>query len=258
MSDSAQDGNTHFRETEEADLVTYRSLSLAALVAAIFGVFSFTALLYPLLLIVPLVAFVSGWLALRSIAVSSAGLTGRRLAVAGILLATLFASGAVTRLTSRDWIVTSRARRFADDWLQLVLDGHREAAYEMSLPPSMRQTPGVDLEKIYGEDPKKNDALQRYFADSPARELVKFGPAGKLHYEGILDAGRNTEQGDLVGLEYLLEYREGDETKSTRIQLAVQRKLHGKNGRGQWTLQHVGTAEERERRLEQIRDLQSS
>ncbi len=257
MSTSAENQHTPFRAVDEADVAAYRSLSSAALAAAGLGVLSFTALLHPLLLVVPLVAAVCGAVALRSIAVSTAGLSGRRLAVTGLLLAALFAAAAVGRQVSRDWIVTSRAARFGRQWLQAVIDGRRELAYEMCLPPTMRQTPGTDLVKYYGGNPEKNEALQRYFDDSPTRELAQFGAEGKLHYLGVYDAGWSPSQGDVIGLEFRWDYREAGQPKSTRVHLVVQRKMHRRKGRGQWFVKHVDTPEEEERRLETIRDLQS-
>jgi hypothetical protein len=197
-------------------------------------------------------------MALRSIAVHTSGLTGRRLAVMGMLLATLFGSGAVGRLMSRDWVVTARGRQFAHDWIQAVIEGRREVAYEMSLPPPQRQTRGIDLVEYYGSDPEKNDALQRYFADSPARELAEFGSVGTLRYEGVFDAGRGAPYGDLIALEYLLEYRDEGQPKSTRFHVIVQRKPHRQNGRGQWFVHQLGIPEEKERQLEAIRELDRS
>lgn len=257
MTTSAENREAPFRAAEEADIVAYRSLSRAALAAAGLGVLSFTALLHPLLLVVPLVAVVAGVVALRSIAVNTEVLSGRWLAVAGLLLAALFAAAAVSREISRDWVVTSRAERFGRAWLQAVVDGRLEVAYEMCLPPTMRQTPGTDLVKYYGGNPEKNEALQQYFDNSPARELAKFGADGQLHYLGVYDAGWSPRQGDLIGLEFEFDYRDAGQPKSTRIHLVVQRRVHRQKGRGQWFVKNVDTPEEQQRRLETIRDLES-
>jgi hypothetical protein len=240
MPETTEDHDARFHPTDEADVVAYRSLSKAAIVAIILGVASFGALLQPLLLIVPLVAIVAGILALRSISVSTAGLAGRWLAVIGVLLAVFFASTATARFISRDWIVTARARRFADDWLQMAAEGRREEAYEMTLSPAQRQLPGTELAEFYASSAERNEELQQFFAESPARDLVEYGSQGTLQFEEVIHSGKSSYYGDMVGMIYTLTYTADDETKAVKIHLIVRRSRHRKSGHGQWSVEHVG------------------
>jgi hypothetical protein len=241
MSDSVNDSGNRFHATDEADVVSYQAVSKLAIVSATLGVTSFAAILHPLMLAMTVVAIVTGVLALRAIATSTAGLTGRWLAVAGVTLGVFFASAAVGRLMSRDGVITARARKFADGWLRLAAQGRREEAYEMTLAPPRRQLPGTrtSLREYYENSPEANQRLQQFFDNSPARELVEFGAEGTLRFERIIDAVSDPRLGDLVGMVYGLDYVEGDEAKIARIHLVVRRSRHRKTGRGQWTVRRV-------------------
>jgi hypothetical protein len=246
MHEPAESPERRVHSSDEADVAAYRAVSRAAIVAFLCGIGSAGALLHPLLLVVPLVAVGAGIFAWRSITVSTAGLTGRRLAVAGVLLGVLFASTAAARLVSRDLIIASRGQEFANAWLELAAAGHREAAYEMTLPPARRQLPGTDLAEFYQRSAENNEELQQYFSQSPAKELIQFGSEGTVRLEEVLDVARSSFYGDVVALIYVLDYIEQGQPKTTRLHLVARRSRHKRTGRGQWRIEHLGLPEEAE------------
>jgi hypothetical protein len=246
MHEPADSRERRVHSTDEADVAAYQAVSKAAILAFVCGLGAAGALLHPLLLVVPLVAVGAGIFALRSIAVSTAGLTGRRLAVAGAALGVLFASAAAARLVSRDLIIASRGQRFANAWVGLAAAGRREAAYEMTLPPARRQLPGTDLAEFYQSSAESNEELQQFFATSPTKELVEFGSQGTLRLEEVLDVARSSFYGDVVAMIYVLEYVESGQPKTARIHLVARRSSHKRTGQGQWRIEHVGLPEKAE------------
>jgi hypothetical protein len=247
MPETSNDREARFHVVDEADVAAYRAVSKPAIVAALLGLLSFTAMVHPLLLILPLVAIVAALLALRAMAANTTELTGRRLALVGMALGVFFGSAAVGRLISRDTLLVARAQRVADDWLQLARENRREEAYEMTLSPKHRQPEGSDLAKYYASSAERNKELQQYFSVSPVRELFEHGGEGKLEYEETVDSGQSSYYGDLVSMKYVLEYGERDAAKKLPMVLVAQRSRDGKTSRGQWVIHHVGEPEEGQR-----------
>jgi hypothetical protein len=240
MSKIGSDSGPRFHTTDEPDVVSYHVISKLAVVSAVFGLLSFTATLHPLMLIAPIVAVVTGALALRAIATDTAGLTGRRLAIAGMIVGVFFAATATSRLMTRDWIIATRAKKFAGDWLQLAIDGRREEAYEMTLAPERRQLPTTDLPAYYAGSPERNEHLQRFYDESPMKELIEFGTAGTVRLDRIVDTLQDHRSRDIVGLIYSLEYVDGDTPHTLKIRLVLRRSRHPRTGRGQWVVWQVG------------------
>jgi hypothetical protein len=234
------------RTTDEADVVSYRAVSKVAVVSALIGAFSFLALMHPILVLLPLTAVVLAVVALRAIRVSTAGLTGRALAVVGLALGALFLSAAATRTVSRDWIMTRRGRQFAADWLQLVAADEREKAYEMTLTPERRQLPGADLRKFYSDDAERFEQLQQFFDDSPLEVIVEHGRDGQFRLREILDSGHASDYGDYVSAMFSFDYSDGQRRVSQPVHIVVRRLLHRRTGRGQWFVEHVGDVEDPE------------
>lgn len=244
MLESSNDRESRFHAAEEVEVAAYRAVSMRAVVAALLGVLSFTAMVHPLLLVVPVLAVVAGALALRATAAQRAELSGRRLALAGLALALFFATAAVGRLISRDTVLITRARQVADAWLELARENRREEAYEMTLIPRHRQPKDADLAGYYAGSAERNEELQEYFKVSPVRELFEHGGNGKLRFLQTVDAGRSFYYGDLVSLEYVLEYRDGDAPQQLPLVVIAQRTRHAKTGRGQWVIHYVGEPKE--------------
>ena len=74
----------------------YRAISSSAVVAFIMGLISLVALLFPALLVIPLVGVLLGILAVRKIRSRTNELTGTSLAVVGIVVSAVFLVGGAT------------------------------------------------------------------------------------------------------------------------------------------------------------------
>ncbi len=105
-----------------ADEIQYRSLSALAVVALLLGILSLLALLSPILWIIPACAVAVGALALRAIYQDSQK-TGERLAKIGMLLAVTVGLWAASYHFAREWYLFHTAKKFADQWLEVVQGG---------------------------------------------------------------------------------------------------------------------------------------
>lgn len=108
---------------EADELGQYRSLSSMAVVSAVLGCCSVLMFATPLMVVLPLAAAGAALLALRSIAKSGGGLTGARLALVGIALATIFGVGAFARAQVRDSLLRQQVQQVCEQWLGLASNG---------------------------------------------------------------------------------------------------------------------------------------
>ena len=92
------------------ELGQYRSLSSMAVVSAVLGCCSVLMFATPLMVVLPLAAAATALLALRGIANSDGGLTGARLALAGLALAMLFGAGAFRPHPGAGFLVAKAGR----------------------------------------------------------------------------------------------------------------------------------------------------
>ncbi len=136
------------------ELGQYRSLSSLAVVSVVLGVFSAITFASPMLIVVPLAAAATALLALRSIATSGGGLSGRRLALVGLTLSVMFGVAAFARITVRDSLLKQQADQVCQQWLGLASNGQvDEMLLLMSKQAADRLKPAVEVaqpDSIFG------------------------------------------------------------------------------------------------------------
>jgi len=247
MGEQKQYGGVRFSAPDEAALVEYKALSLWAVVSLVLGAFSFLAVFHPLVWIVPLSAVGSAVCSLRSVGRRDAGVTGRRLALAGLALGVLFGTAAPARQITRNWIISSRARAFTTAWLRLVLAGEREAAFEWTLPQSSRQLPGTPLAEYYEDNTDEGEGLQEFFGESPTAVIAAAGPRASLEFEKTVEIVPDGARGEYVVQVFSVRYRQDGRLKQQRARIVVRRSIHAVT-RGQgWRVQLVTNPDEAKR-----------
>jgi len=168
---------------EEADLLQYGAVSPMAIAALLLGLFSFLAMFQLLLLILPVLAVFAAIFALWQIARSEGALVGRPAALAGLALALLFASIAVSTAISRNVTLRSEARAFGDAWLQLVRQGELQRAHQLHLSQDDRQLPGASLSQYYARSDQARDELEQFFNQSPLEEIAAASPEARFQFQ---------------------------------------------------------------------------
>lgn len=165
---------------------SYRAVSMLAVLALLVGLLSLLALPFPVLLLAPVAGALLGWGALSRIRGADGQLTGRRLALGGLALSVFVLCSLLGRSVMEYSLLLKHGRRHADYWLQLVADGQREEAHQLTLLEHSRETPGANLKHHYRErDPDEVDErrpdpfgganpledLQKFFARAPVKAL---------------------------------------------------------------------------------------
>jgi hypothetical protein len=165
---------------------TYRRLSPLAVLSAVAGLASATALVAPLLRIVPVAGVVLAIMALRGIAQRSESLTGRGLALVGLALSLIFGVGAIVKDSVEQRLHRAAAAEVAEKFLTLLAEDKLAEAFELTLDFSQRRS-AEGVADYYAANPTAGDRLKEFAAerlvtevtplDKPKVELVDPGMA---------------------------------------------------------------------------------
>ena len=219
---------------DERPLAEYRAVSLTAIAALLLGFASALTLVNPLLSIVPLAAIACSAIALRAIATSDGQLVGRRLALAGLCLATLMLGWGLAQYTVRQAALVTQAQRVGEGWLALVRQGEIQAAHQLMQPPAQRLSSEEATAKHYemNEEARKN--LQAFVSGTPIKEFITLGPDASFRYDSVAAQYREGFM-DHVVLKYTFAgARESSAT--TPIWITVMRSVDEKTRQAEWTI----------------------
>lgn len=185
-----------FHADDPEQTTEYRSLSLLAILALVFGVAAPLAIFGPVLMVVPIFGIAIALLALRSIAISDGAMTGRWAAMTGLVLS----CASLVFPVSHDWIQRSIREREADAfnrrWLTLMTAGQTQAGFKMTVDGSRPQQtsapktppgggPGMDAPPTPKQTPYEAFMSQPFVnglksvgenADIRLKETVEFKP----------------------------------------------------------------------------------
>ncbi|MCA9219940.1 MAG: DUF4190 domain-containing protein [Planctomycetales bacterium] len=230
-----------FTHEEDNELVEYRSLSRWALAAAVFGVFSATALATPLLWVVPLVALAIGGVALSRINANPQLLTGRGWAIAGMMLAVFFGAWGVTRPTTRQQVLINQARDHAQQVIDLLQQQEGLKLYLLTQDRSLRPEKEADIEKFTEGNADRQSELKSFLEMAPIDALLSSGDEGTYQFVSGTVPPKGTF-GQEVILLYDFADRRGMETNAMEIEIALRRSYDEKTGEATWQLRSIRTA----------------
>ena len=150
----------------------YRAVSGLAVLALLLGVSSVLAPVYIVFWILPLATITVAIRAFRGINRVDSNLTGRGLAVTGLLLALLFGSMAPARHYKRKAAVNQQAEQFAMRWFALLQKGSVYTAHQLLMDPKRRLSTSLIPLEEYQNDVKLKDMLEQFVGDEPIKTLV--------------------------------------------------------------------------------------
>ncbi|QEG38688.1 hypothetical protein [Roseimaritima ulvae] len=146
-------------------------------VALFLGLLSSVVLLSAALLIVPIFAIAIGLFALRPAPLGAP--VGRRFAMAGILLAVLFATWSVVGNRVRSEELAANGQRFAAHWLELASMGEWEVVLELMKWPERRQSPKMPLEPYYANTDARVEEMASFKERQGFSRLVEAGDTAR-------------------------------------------------------------------------------
>jgi hypothetical protein len=197
----------------DLELVEYRTLTPAAIVGLILGLFAPVAFLSPLLVLVPVAGIVCSLFALRKIATSDGSVVGRPAAMAGLVLSTICAAAFLTETIGLKWLANRQAIPVAQEWFQLLAEGNPQAAIEMTADPAGRKAVGSNLVDYYASDETAYKRLQDFVQTPAIRALLALGDKAQVRYYNHLGFGRLQGGRWQVAQHYAITFPDSSEGK---------------------------------------------
>ena len=214
----------------EPELMQYRAISFWAVATLLAGLAAPLALVGPLLWWVPL--------QLRQ---PDPRYVGKTAAVCGICFAALFLAWGVTQRLSREAYLAGEARRFSDEYLELLLTGRTREAHQIQSPAARRVQPGSDLVSYYEATAEPGRELAAYSKLEPVTSLV--GQQGKIELE-FAEVSRHLVEGltDYFTLRYEIT-RGTIPGSSGSLWVSAKRDRHHDSLASDWQINSVSVTE---------------
>ena len=216
----------------------YRSLTPAAIVGLILGLFSPVAFLSPLLVAVPVVGLVFSLLALRQIAISEGHVVGRPAAMVGLVLSTICATAIPAQAVGMRWLANRQARPVALAWFKHLAENDPYAAIELTVSPDGRQAPGPSLANYYATDETAHKRLYDFVNEETVRNLLALGDKATVRFYGDAGFGRLSRGRGQVLQFYAVTYREEPTAEPTTffVQVLLEKTPATPNSPGGWRI----------------------
>jgi len=224
----------HLTDHQDDEIAEYRALSVSAVVGLILGLLSVLALVDPLVWLLPLAGVLVSALAMGKIARAAPALTGRKAALAGLVLSVLFGSAAVTDWVTYRALARSEARQFALLWFELLAQREPKKAFQLTLPPRERHPLDEGLTQFYREGPRWHRLLLDYVERPVVRTLLALGPRAVVRY---YETGGQESGGDRDKLYqvFAVTFDDGGEKKTFFVGLTLHR-IDLESGRAAWQI----------------------
>lgn len=235
--------DVHITDPEDAELAAYRALAGQAVLGLIFGLLSPLVLVDPLpwSLFPVLGIILSGW-ALRRIKKSDS-LTGRKMALTGLLLSLLFAAAAPSNALAYRRTVRNEARQFSSLWFRFLAEDEPQKAHQLTVAPHVRHLLDQRLWAFYRNDPRLRQQLEGYVQNPLVRTLLALGPKAQVRfYETAGQTHENSDNSDTVTQVYAVTYEEEGEKKSFLVAVQMLRQKLPAGEAGWHILQANGPA----------------
>lgn len=234
MLPTASSPQTERRDFEEP-LDDYRPVSTMAIGALLLGLCSATALIHPVLWVVPVAGASCAWLALRRIAAASPPLLGRKAALVGLTLALIFGISAPIQHGLHRYALRAEAIELANEWFTALRQNKPDYAVRLSLravSKASREKPPLadmtDRERLLSE-------VRKAIREQPLELLLKLGTKAHVRFFQN-DAVWWDEKNEGVRDTYVVTVGQGSEAVSFFVRLGFVRSQDLASGEWQWQI----------------------
>ena len=201
---------------------SYRAITPWALASLALGAVSFVAVFHPVLLIVPILALLSGIVGWRKVVRDSQVWAGKNIAIIGLTLAGFFAATALARHVSRHMELMSLVDGTALEWFGYLAANEPHKAHQMSVAPSKRLPLDDRLWKSYLNSDELNSGLRSFVAQEPVRALLALGQEARVRPYAVIDRQRRPS-GDEIQRLFTVTFQENGKPRSYFMELGVSR-----------------------------------
>ena len=172
-----------FSDAAEAELPEYQSLSGFAVVGLLLGLLSSLAIVHIGLSFIGGAAVLCSVIALVRIAAAPSEISGRRLALSGLVLAVFMTTAGLAREMTERRLLNIHSREIAIQWFELLKKGEPEKALELTNSGTARRPLDGTLWKKYLSKQTDYEALQQFVAKPEVLALLNLGERAQVrHY----------------------------------------------------------------------------
>jgi len=207
------------RQPPPTDVADYHPLSGAAVVGLILGILAPTAMLHPLMWLLPAAGVAVNLLALRQIAHNAPHMLGRKAAWAGLLLSLCFGTAGVSEWLVQRALIRREAREAALTWFSHLADDQPHLAYWMTTFPPYQPADANAASEFYRDNPEQ---LEAFVERPPVRTLLALGRKARVHYYGTDGQGPIDDRYQIYQV-YAVTHEEAGEKKTFFVGLELQR-----------------------------------
>lgn len=200
-------------------LEEYADVSFTGIVGGVLGWLSPLALFSTFFWVVPVVSGVLTSFGLIRSALRQRPTTGLRVAWSGLLLSLIFGTAGIVNVATYQYWETEAGKYFAQQWLELILDGRDLEAVQLSLP-TLQRARGAGLSYRYGQTPSYQEEYRNFLTNPAVKVLQRDFLGGKCRF--VHCVSRTTmKKATLYTFVWEVSQGEGKMRKSREISITV-------------------------------------
>lgn len=203
-------------ETVVPEAAAYRPLSVAAVLALLLGLASFTALLTPMLWAVSFVGIIVSIVAWVRIHRFEPPLTGRTAALLGLILSLFTAAAAPTQWYVRRTLLVQEAQQFVQLFFDFLKEDQPHKAHQLSMAARQRSPIDENLWAKYAPETNARKDLEAFLERKEVRAVLILSkdPRTTIRLFDVEGVWREDDE-DRVALSYAVTYFDRDNKKRT-------------------------------------------
>ena len=230
-------------ETVVPEAAAYRPLSVAAVLALLLGLVSFTALLTPMLWAVAFAGVIVSVVAWVRIHRFEPPLTGRTAALLGLILSLFTAAAAPTQWYVRRALLVQEAQQFVQLFFDYLKENQPHKAHQLSMAARQRSPIDENLWAKYAPETNARKDLEAFLERKEVRAILILSkdPRTTIRLFDIEGVWREDDE-DRVALSYAVTYFDSDNKKRTFfVNVSANRYSMKMQGGSDWYISNISS-----------------
>jgi len=221
-----------FSDAAEAELPQYRALSGLAVVGLLLGFLSALAIVHVGLSFIGGAAVLCCLAALVRIASAPSEISGRGLALAGLVLAILMTTAGLAREVTEQRLADIQSRTVAVQWFEYLKQGQPHKAKELENSGTGRRSLDETLWDEYLSSATTYEGLETFVAQPEILALLTLGDRADVRHYQCLKA-----DSDSVTQVYAVTYTDDGARKSFLVEVFLKRNVFPQFGTSSWRVE---------------------
>ncbi len=218
-----------FSDAAEAELPEYQTLCGFAVVGLLLGLLSSLAIVHIGLSFIGGAAALCSVIALVRIAAAPSDISGRWLALSGLVLAVFMTVTGLARELTERRLLDIHSRQLAVQWFEYLKKGEPEKALELQNSGSGRRPLDEKLWKKYLSTQTDYEGLEQFVSKPEVRALLTLGDGAEIRHYACTEARSGN-----VAQVYAVTYVDDGVKKSFFVQIGLRRSEYADSATSSW------------------------